>query len=563
MISGSLGEEQAVECVLRGATDYVLKQKPGRLVPAVLRALTEAEELQKRREAEAAVREGEARYRIIFENAIMAISQALPDGRLLCANQAYAEMYGYLNPAEMIAEVTSVGELYANPDDRDEVLRILNEKGVIAPREISVIRRDGSRIVVLVAAQEIRDPAGNLLFYQAEQVDITARKRAEQELNESKALTEAVVENIPLMLFLKEATDLRFVMFNRAGEELLGYDRKELLGKNNLDLFPPEQAAHFMAKDREVLDGEMGMVDIPEEPILTAKNGQRLLHTRKVCIRGAAGATKYLLGISEDITEHKRDEEAIRELNAKLEQRVCERTAQLEAANKELEAFSYSVSHDLRAPLRAIEGFSGIMVEDYGERLGDEGRRLLGVVRANTAKMGLLIEDLLAFSRSSGSEMRHGRLDMGVMARTVFAEIVADPGARTRIDFTAGELPDAEGDAALVRQVWVNLLSNAVKFTSLNPRSVIGVAGVLEGDEVVYHVRDNGVGFDPQYAHKLFGVFQRLHRADEFEGTGIGLANVRRIIARHGGRTWAEGKLNEGATFFFTLRSATATNASL
>ena len=251
-------------------------------------------------------------YRSLFENSMTGISQALPDGRLLRMNTAYAQMYGYANPEQMLAEVADIGQLYANPEDRKDVLRILADKGVMEPREMAVVRRDGTQIIVLVGAREIRDSEGDLRCYQAEHVDITQRKQAEEELIESKAIVDAVVENIPLMLFLKEATDLRFVLFNRAGEELLGYDRKALLGKNDLSLFPPEQAAHFMAKDREVLDGEAGMLDIPEEPIRTAKKGQRLLHTRKVCIQGADGATKYLLGISEDITEHKQAEERIR-----------------------------------------------------------------------------------------------------------------------------------------------------------------------------------------------------------------------------------------------------------
>jgi len=245
--------------------------------------------------------------------------------------------------------------------------------------------------------------------------------------------------------------------------------------------------------------------------------------------------------------------EQARCLNDELERRVAARTAALEAANKELESFSYSVSHDLRAPLRAIEGFSAIVSEDYGERLDDEGRRLLDVVRANAKRMSRLIDDLLAFSRTGRSEMRRGRVAMGELARSVFAEIVGDEAARAKIAFTIGDLPEAAGDAALLRQVWVNLLANAVKFSAKKERPAIEVSGAREDDQVVYRVRDNGEGFDMQYAGKLFGVFQRLHSPEQFEGTGIGLALVQRIVARHGGSVRAEGEVGQGATFSFSL----------
>jgi signal transduction histidine kinase len=235
-----------------------------------------------------------------------------------------------------------------------------------------------------------------------------------------------------------------------------------------------------------------------------------------------------------------------------LEQRVRERTAQLEAANKELEAFSYSVSHDLRAPLRAIDGFSRIILEDYVDRLDDEGKRFLNIIRGNTQKMGELIDDLLVFSRLGRQEVRASDIDMGKLAMAASEEIKLAVPER-KVQFTIKTLSPAQGDKAMIRQVIANLLSNAVKFTRPKENAIIEVGGSKEGDETVYYVKDNGVGFDMQYAHKLFGVFQRLHSAEEFEGTGVGLAIVQRIIHRHGGRVWAVGKVDEGATFYFTL----------
>ncbi|MEW6584428.1 MAG: PAS domain S-box protein [Nitrospirota bacterium] len=259
-----------------------------------------------------------------------------------------------------------------------------------------------------------------------------------------------------------------------------------------------------------------------------------------------------ILEMGIDITERRQAERELNRLNEELEQRVIERTQKLEEANKELEAFSYSVSHDLRAPLRAIDGFSKILLEEHKDNLDDKGREYLTIVRNSTQHMGRLIDDLLAFSRLGRQQMRFSHFDMETLAKTVFEELKLGVPERS-IEIDVKPLPVGYGDPALIRPVFSNLLSNAIKFTRGRETPFIEVGGQEEKTEGVYYVRDNGAGFDMKYAHKLFRVFQRLHSMDEFEGTGVGLAIVQRIIHRHGGRVWAEGEPNKGAAFYFSL----------
>jgi len=256
--------------------------------------------------------------------------------------------------------------------------------------------------------------------------------------------------------------------------------------------------------------------------------------------------------LEQEVEERRRVDEDLRNLNAQLELHVAQRTAQLETANKELESFSYSVSHDLRTPLRGVVGFADALLEDHGEDLDEEAQRKLRIVHGEGLRMGRLIDDLLAFSRLGRKALQTVEVDMEGLARNAWKS-VAGPDAGSSLRLELGRLPPVQGDPALLTQVWINLLSNAVKFSAKREQALVSISAITDGEEHVYFVRDNGAGFNPKYQDKLFGVFQRLHDSDAYAGTGVGLALVQRIVLRHGGRVWAEGQPDQGATFYFAL----------
>jgi PAS domain S-box-containing protein len=387
-----------------------------------------------------------------------------------------------------------------------------------------------------------KDEAGQVVSVLRIGRDVTLRKQTERSL----ALLSFALDNVRESAFLIDP-GARFLYVNEEACRSLGYSRAELLRRGVPDVDPDFPAARWDEHWRE----------IQVRRSLLFEGRHRARDGRLIPVEISAnyleyGDQAYNLALVRDIGERKRAEAELHQHREHLEELVAERTAGLEAANRELESFSYSVSHDLRTPLRAIDGFSRMLAVKYAAALDGEAQRLIGVVRDNAARMSQLIDDILAFSRSGRIGMRAAEVDMDRLVEEAWLDL-APARAGREIRFEHRPLAPARGDPALLRQVWANLLANAVKFTRPVAQPRIEVAGSASASGYTYQVADNGVGFDPAYAHKLFGVFQRLHGMEEFEGTGIGLAIVQRVVARHGGRVEAEGQLGRGATFRFTL----------
>ena len=377
------------------------------------------------------------------------------------------------------------------------------------------------------------------------------RKRVEEELRESEERFRLLIESVKDYAIILLDPDGRIASWNAGAERITGYRLEEIAAQPFSYFYPRADGRH--EKSERLVETAAAEGRIEDEDWCVRKDGT--LFWASVLLTALRDEDNYLRGFSlvlRDITERKHAEEEIRRLNEELEQRVVERTAQLEAANKELESFSYSVSHDLRAPLRAISGFANALIEDYLEQLDAEGQHYLNIISESAVQMGRLIDDLLAFSRLGRKEIDREEVDMTHLANSVFTELKAASPER-KIHFKVEPLPPALGDRAMLRQVWVNLLSNAIKFTRLKKSAVIEIGGRAETNQNIYYVKDNGAGFEMEYADKLFGVFQRLHAADEFEGSGVGLAIVQRVIHRHGGQVWGEGKVKHGATIHFAL----------
>ncbi len=539
----------------------------------VIRIIGIAQDVTEHVRARELVRDSERRFRSLIENTLDLVAIVAADGTYRYASPSHAQASGF-SPEELVGRS---GFDFVHPDDLPTLQRLwaeaMRNRQMTGSAEYRFRHKNGSwRIVEGVVRNLLDDPIVGGVLINAR--DITERKHMEEALRASESRFRALLESAPdaVVIVDREAHIVGFV--NAQAEKLFGYPREELFGQP-IEILVPDRLRerHVKLRSQFTVHPEPRPMRFRQGLVGRRKDGSEFpvdIMLGPVDM----GGELLVLAIVHDVTEQQRAEAEIRRLNTELERRVIDRTAQLEAANKELEAFSYSVSHDLRAPLRAIEGFSEALLEDYTSALDAQGQQYLQRVRQSTERMGQLIDDLLSLSRVARSEVQWQPVALSALAETIAAELQkAQPERRVEFVIQAGVV--AHGDARLLRVALENLLGNAWKYTSKHATARIEFGlriadcGLQEhqfaspgssnpqsdirSPQSVFFVRDDGAGFDAAYADKLFGAFQRLHTAGEFEGTGVGLATVQRIIHRHGGRIWAEGAVERGATFYFTL----------
>jgi len=482
----------------------------------------------------------------VFEQASEAIAITDAQANILSVNRRFTEITGYA-AGEVIGRTTRI----LRSGRHDAVFyRVMWDALLGQGRwsgEIWNRRKDGTVYPEWLSISAVRNGEGCVTHYVTVFTDLTLRKAADEALRTSESRLATLIGAIPDAVFFKDGEG-RWLVVNDVARRLFRLDGIPWQGKNDLELAlanPAFSGEHMACWDSDedawAVGGPFHSLEVFHSP----DGGTRIFDVAKVPLYSEAGKRQALVVAGRDVTESRRSA-------GELERRVAERTRELETANRELEAFSYSVSHDLRAPLRAINGFSRLLEEEYAAALDEKARDYLGRVRAGSVKMGALIDDLLDLSRVSRQELKMGETDLSALAAEIAAELEASEPGR-RVDWSIAPGIVARCDAGLMRSALHNLLGNAFKYTSKKADARIEFAAEKKDGRPVYFVADNGVGFDMNHARRLFGAFQRLHAASEFEGTGIGLATVARIVHRHGGEVWAEAKPGEGASLFFTL----------
>jgi PAS domain S-box-containing protein len=518
-------------------------------------------EFADRKRAETALRQSEERYRVLVDESSDPIFSFAPEGRYLYANRAFAEGVG--KTIDQIVGKT-IWDVFpkAEADQRFAALRRVFQTGQESRIEVRVPKESEDRFYI-TSITPIRDTDGNVISAICSSKDITDRKHIEASLRVSEERYRLITQIAADYIFRIRVEPENRLVLDYASENLTSITGRTMEEMQTMEawmnVFHAEDIPNIQEFIRRLLvTGKPDSIDCRTMVRDTGRwveifaNPELDSNTRKV--RAIVGGVK-------DITARKNAEKEVGKLNDELEQRVRERTASLESANREMEAFTYSVSHDLRAPLRAIDGYLMILQDEYESKLDPEALRITQTVRENARKMGRLIDELLEISRVNRQEMRRAQVDVEELVRDVFDELT-NPLTRRRITFQVCGIPPIVGDPFFLRQIWTNLISNAIKFSGKREQAEITIRSELQEDGVVYSIRDNGAGFDMQYGEKLFGVFQRLHSANEFEGTGIGLAIVQRLAQRMGGRVWAEGELGKGATFYVLLPAASGREPS-
>jgi PAS domain S-box-containing protein len=519
-----------------------LKSAEGILVTAAIR------DISARKDAEEHLVQMESRYRELLEAAPDAMVVVNQGGEIVLLNLQAEKQFGYRRDELVGKNVKSlIPEGFAERLVADALRSVEDAlaQQIGTGIELTGRRKDGSDFPIKIMLSPLKSAEGILVT--AAIRDISARKDAE----EVQGYLASIVESSDDAIVGKSPEGV-IRSWNAGAEGLYGYTASEMIGHSVFLLVPPERRQEVVDFLNRTKEGE-GIKH--HETVRVTKGGRRIDVSITISpLKNASGEVVGVSTIARDLTERDRAEGEIRKLNEQLEQRVEERTAKLEAANKELEAFTYSVSHDLRAPLRHIGGFSKLLVEEHGAELSPDAQEYVATIRDSVLQMGRLIDDLLNLARVGRKQLAMQVTGLNSLAEEVMADLKRANPDRL-IEWKIETLPFVECDPALIKQVFVNLLSNAVKFTRPRKPAVIelGVAN-QDGARAVF-VRDNGVGFSMKYANKLFGVFQRLHRSEDFEGTGVGLATVQRIIHKHRGRVWAQAELDKGATFYFTVGS--------
>lgn len=504
-------------------------------------------EITERNQAEKALRESERKFKNLIEGVPIGISISTPDGNVTESNTNLWKLFGYASKEEFMV-VPAISHYY-DPEERKRFVAKLIKEGSVTDFETRYKRKDGAVFWGSVTSMLQKNPDEQSIFINTFK-DITLQKLAADELRLHSQIMSYMEEGV----YLIKASDGTIVYANPKFEKMFGYQHGELIGNpvtivNAPTTKSPEDTAREISEILHKTGTWTG------EVYNAKKDGTQFWCHATVSTFDHHEYGTVWISIHQDITEKKQAEDEINNLNKELEQRVVQRTAKLEIANKELESFSYSVAHDLRAPLRSINGFSQALLEDYAEKFDEQGRDYIGRVRQASKYMGQLIDDLLKLSHVTRSEIQLDIVDLSQIANNIVAELRRGETGR-RVKFTINNAVIANGDRRLLRILMESLLDNAWKFTSKKSEAKIEFGTSAMDGEEVYFVRDNGAGFDMKYVDKLFVPFHRLHSPVQFPGAGIGLTTAQHVINGHGGKIWAEGEVDKGATFYFTLAGA-------
>lgn len=502
------------------------------------------EEIKQRKISQEELRESQLKFStIFFQSPVMNTIADAETGRYIEVNDNFARFCGFTKE-EMIGKNALELNLMPKFRQRTEMIKLLKERGFAKDVLMEAIDRDGQLKWISTSAHTV-NINGKDVFLTA-MIDVTERKNTEERLRINEALVTAQKQDIQDFIdsmstfCAKVSTEGKLLLVNKTAMQASGLSMAELLNTNFLEgqWWTYNSKVHAKVRDAFARACKGEQINYDEKIFVF---GQVLpINFSLIPIRGPKGTVDYLVAEGRDISALKKTEAALQK-----------QTDELEKANKELEAFSYSVSHDLRAPLRIIHGYTEIVLSDHSANLDDEGKRMLGIVTSNVRKMGQLIDDLLNLSRMGRKELAIHLIDTERLVQSVIQDLTFSKAKKPRIK--TGNLLPVESDHSLLQQVWINLISNAIKYSEKKNDPFIEIDSVKKGNDIIYSVKDNGVGFNMQYAGKLFGVFQRLHKMTEFEGTGVGLALVHRIITRLGGRIWADAEVDKGATFWFSL----------